>query len=350
MAPAAKSKTEGGITPEQIFREVQEGKIAPFYLLMGEESYYIDRIADFLLDRIIPAEQRDFDLATFFGAEAQVSNVIQSAREFPMMSQRRVVILREAQALDSAKAELDKLELYLRQPQPSTVLIVCYKEGTLDKRSKMMALANKVGVVYTSNKLRDYELPKFITSYAQRKQVAIAPEAAQMMADYIGTDLSRIASEMDKLLIALPQGSPAISREMVMTNIGMSKEFNIFELTDALANKDVRKTHLIIKYFDKNQKENPPMKYLPLVYKLFAQVLMAYYSPDKSENGIANFLGISPWQARKNILPAMRHYSGVKAMNILSQIRRTDGRTKGIDNPSIPQGDLIKELMHYILH
>lgn len=341
---------------EEIAHEIKAGRFAPVYILMGEESFYIDRLTDLLVDTLIPEEQRDFDLSTFFGADTQIEQVIMAAREFPMMATRKVVILREAQALvssggkNNAKEQLDRLELYLRQPQPNTVLVVCYKDGVLDRRSKMMAQAAKLGVVFNAEKLDNKGLATFVRNYVTSKKGKIEADAAVTLVDFVGNDLSRLASEADKLLLAKGTIAPSITHELVVRNIGVSKEYNIFELQDALVRKDVLKANRIIQFFDSNAKEYPPMRYLPVLFKFFSNILIAHYSPDKTPDGLATWMGMSAGQIRYGIIPAMQAFSPMKTLNIIALIRRTDARTKGVGNPSISDGDLIRELIYFILH
>jgi len=340
------TKKPAGITYEQIVRDVRAGDIKPIYFLMGEESYYIDHVADFIVNTLLTPEERDFNLVTFFGADTAVETVITAARAYPMGAQRLVVLVKEAQSMK----HIDRLELYLRQVQPSTVLVICYKNGSLDRRLKVAALIQKEGVLFESKKLYDSQLPPFVRDYLKRRHVAVAQGAAEMVAEYVGADLNRLASELDKLVLALPQGEKTVTPELVRQQIGISKNFNIFELQDALGTKDVLKVNRILKYFDSNPKENPIQMVLPALFRYFSNLMLAYYSPDKSEHGIATWLNMTDWQVRKNVMPGMRLYTGVKVMNILSEIRRTDGRAKGVENPSTSNGDLMRELMYFVLH
>ncbi len=342
--PAAKKSV--ATTYEDIVRDVRAGNLKPVYCLMGEESYYIDRVADFIVDTLLKPEERDFNLLTFFGADTDADAVINAAKGYPMGAARQVVVVREAQSL----SHIDRLEFYLSQPQPSTVLIICYKNGSLDRRKKLASLIEKQGVLFESKKLRDNQLPTFVRDYLKRKQLAIEPAAAEMMAEYVGSDLNRMAGELEKLVIALPKGAKTVTADLVERNIGISKEFNIFELQDALAQKDILKVNRIANYFDKNPKANPVQKTLPALFKFFSNLMLSYYAPDKSERGIAAWLGMTEWQVRKNVLPAKERYSGVKVMKIIEAIRQTDARSKGVGNPGISNGELMKELFYFILH
>lgn len=344
-------KTNNGITHETILRAVMAGEIAPVYYLMGEESYYIDRLATFISETLLKPEERDFNLITLFGPDVDTHSVVQAALAFPMGADRQVIVVKEAQALK----DIDLLDAYLKQPQPSTVLIFCHKNGTIDKRKGVVKQIEKVGVLYESSKLRDYQLPAWIRDYLRRKKIGIEPQAEAMMAEFVGPDLNRMASELDKLVISLPAAQGAatgriVTAALVASHIGVSKEFNVFELTDALSRKDVLKVRQITNYFDKNPKQNPIQKTLPAVFKFFQNVMLAYYAPDKTPAGIASWLSMNPYVCEKTIIPAMRNYNATKVMHIIGQIRRTDARSKGVDNPGTSDGDLMKELMYFTLH
>ncbi len=333
-------------TNETIVRDVRAGRVSPLYFLMGEESYYIDRISDFLIESLLTPEERDFNLLTFFGAETDIDTVINAAKGFPLGAQRLVVIVREAQRL----GHLERLEFYLKNIQPSTVLIFCYKDGCIDRRLKVAGLIEKNGVLFESKKLYESRLPAFVTDYLKRRRVGIEPDAAAMLAEYVGADLNRLASELDKLCIALTGNDKIVTTTLVERQVGISKDFNIFELQEALSRKDARKVFLIANYFDANPKANSIQKVLPFLFKYFSNIMLAYYAPEKTERGIAAWLGQTDWQVRRNVMPAMRSYSGVKVMQILSEIRRTDARSKGVDNPSTPSGELMRELLFFMLH
>lgn len=346
-------KSTNGINYQTILRAVMAGDIAPVYYLMGEESYYIDRVANFIAEQVLAPEERDFNLITLFGAETTTHDVVQAALGFPMGAERQVVMVKEAQALK----DIENLESYLKQPQPSTVLIFCHKNGSIDKRKSVVKLLEKVAVVFESEKLRDYQLPAWIRDYLKRKKIGIEPEAEAMMADFVGADLNRMAGELDKLVISLTslqgEGGVAariVTKDLVAQHIGVSKDFNIFELTDALAKKDVLKVRQITNYFDKNPKQNPIQKVLPNIFKFYQNLMMAYYAPEKTKDGIASWIGMNPYICEKTILPAMRLYSGKKVMDIIGQIRRTDARSKGVDCPATSDSDLMKELMFFALH
>ena len=263
-----------------------------------------------------------------------------------MMSKYQVLVVKEAQNLKN----LEELSYYLKKPMPSTILVICYKHGSLDKRKKLTVELDKAGVLFESKKLKDAQLPGFITSYLKRKQVEIEPKASEMMAEFVGTDLNRMAGELEKLIITLPKGQRRITPEQIERNIGISKDFNNFELRNALIEKDVFKANQIVKYFEENPKNNPLQVTLAVLFNFFSNLMLAYYAPEKNEQGIAAQLSLrSPWQAR-DYQAAMRRYTGVKVMKIIEAIRQCDVRSKGVGNASISDGELLRELVYLILH
>lgn len=334
------------LTYEIILRDVKAGNLKPVYYLMGAESYYIDRVSDYIVSTLLAPEERDFNLVTLFGPEVNIDAVIDTAKGFPMGARHLVVLVKEAQGLK----ELERLSFYLKRPQESTVLIFCHKNGTLDRRKKIAVEIEKAGVLYESAKLRDYQLPNFINGYMRRKGVGIEADAVAMIAEHVGADLNRLAGELDKICIALPRGQRSVDRDLVADNIGVSRDFNIFELQEALSVKDAGRVMQIVNYFDKNKKANPIQLILPSLFRFFSNIMLAFYAPGKTEQSIATWLGLSTWQVGKNVMPAMKHYSGVKVMNILGELRRTDARSKGVGNPSVPNGELMRELFYFILH
>lgn len=334
------------VTYEEIVRNLKNEVYSPIYFLMGEEDYYIDRISDYIMDTVLTETEKEFNLTLLYGSDTDIVSIINAARRYPMMSKYQVVIVREAQNLKN----LDELIHYLQKPMSSTILVMCYKHGTLDRRKKITAELEKAGVLFESKKLKDTQLPGFISSYLKRKQVEIEPKASEMMAEFVGTDLNRMAGELEKLIITLPAGQKRITAEQIERNIGISKDYNNFELRNALIEKDVFKANQIVKYFEDNPKNNPLQVTLAVLFNFFSNLMLAYYAPDKSDQGIASQLGLrSPWQA-KDYMAGMRKYTGVKVMQIIGAIRTCDAKSKGIDNPSTPDGELLRELVYFILH
>lgn len=334
------------LTYESVVRSVQNREFKPIYYLMGEESYYIDRISDYIASQVLTEEQKDFNLTVMYGSDTNIANVLTAAKRFPMMSDYQVVIVKEAQNLKN----IDDLSFYLKKPQPQTILVFCHKNGVLDRRKKVIADVERVGVLFESKKLRDYQLPAFIVNYVRNHKSSIDEKAAVLLAEFIGSDLNRMAGEIDKLMMSMPEGQSRITPELIERNIGVSKEFNSFELRSALIEKDVLKANRIAKYFNENSKANPIQKTLATLFGFFSNLMLAHYAPEKSESGVMEILGIrQSWQV-KEYMAAMRVYSARKTMNIISAIRQTDAKSKGVGNSSISDGDLLRELIYYILH
>lgn len=335
-----------GITHETIVRDVRAGKIAPVYYLMGEEDYYIDKLSDFLVNNLLKPEEKDFNLDIVYGAETTTDVVVDLARAYPMMADRRVVLVREAQAM----RQLDGLEAYLKHLTPTTVLVMCHKHGKLDMRKAVSKALLEVGVVYESKRLWDSQLPTFITNYFKRNGVAVEPQAVQMLMGHVGADLCRLSTEMDKLIVALPSDNRVVTTVQVEQQTGMSREFNDFELQAALANRDVLRANQIAVYYQGNNKTFALPRTLSNLFTFFSDVMMSYYSPDKSDRGIAAWLGRTEWKVRQDILPALKNYSGIKVMQILDEIRKTDAAGKGVGGCKTPPEELLRELIFFILH
>jgi DNA polymerase-3 subunit delta len=334
------------VTYEEIVRDLKNRVYKPVYYLMGEESFYIDKISEYIADTVLTAEEKEFNQTVVYGGDTDIATIINAAKRYPMMSDYQVVIVKEAQHVK----HMEELSFYLQKPLLSTILVFCHKHGSLDRRKKLAAEIEKVGVLFESKKIKDSQLTGFIASYLKRKSVDIEPKAADMMAEFVGTDLSRMAGELDKLIITLPAGARRVTSEQIELNIGISKDYNTYELRAALVAKDVLKANKIIKYFEENPKNNPIQMTLSTLFGFFSNLMLAYYAPDKTEQGIAAQLGLkSSWQARE-YMAAMRQYTGVKVMEIIGEIRYCDARSKGVDNVSLSDGDLLRELIYKILH
>lgn len=333
-------------TYEEIARNLKNKIYSPVYFLMGEEDYYIDRISDYLVNHTLTETEKEFNLTVLYGADTDIATVINAAKRYPMISKYQVVVVKEAQHLRN----IEELTYYLQKPLASTILVFCYKHGALDRRKKVTAEIEKAGVLFESKKLKEAQLPGFISSYLKRKQVEIEPKASEMMAEFVGADLNRMAGELEKLIITLPAGQKRITPELIERNIGISKDYNNFELRNALIAKDVLKANQIVKYFEENPKNNPLQVTLAVLFNFFANLMLAYYAPEKTDQGIAAQLGLrSPWQS-KDYMIAMQKYSGVKVMQIIGAIRECDAKSKGIGNPSTPDGELLRSLVYMILH
>ena len=333
------------ITHQQILTDIRNKQYKPLYLLMGEEAYYIDLISDYIQSNVLSEMQREFDLTVVYGKETDMSAVVNAAKRYPMMSPLQIVIVKEAQLIK----DWDSLQYYIEKPQNSTILVFCYKYGTVDRRKKWVNELAKVGIVYESNKLRDYQMGAWISGYAKSKNIAIDEKAIAMLTDFLGTDLTKVANELDKLLITKPASATRITPEMVEKNIGISKDFNVFELQAALINKDVVKANRIIRYFAENPKANPMEVVLPSLFSFFSNLMLYHYIPDKSQGTVASELKINPYFV-KDYQTAAKVFGAWKTMNIISYIRETDARRKGIENSGADINDLLKELIFKILH
>lgn len=334
------------MTYEDIAKDIKNGKFAPVYLLMGEEDYYIDRISDYIVEKALDENEKEFNLTIMYGLDTDMASVVNNAKRYPMMSEHQVVVVKEAQNLRS----WEELSFYMQKPLTSTILVFCYKHGTLDRRKKIVAEIEKNGVVFESKKLKENLLPGFITTYMKRRKMEIDDTAAQLMAEFVGNDLNRLAGELDKLIITMPKDRNRITPVEIERNIGISKDYNNFELKNALITKDTLKANKIVKYFSDNPKSNPLQPTLALLFNYFSNLMVAYYAPERTENGVAAYLGLkSPWLA-KEYIAGMKAYTGVKVMNIITQIRLCDARLKGIGNVSLSPGELLRELVYFILH
>ena len=335
------------ISYESICKEIEERKFSPIYVLMGEEPFFIDQITDLLIENVLAEEERDFNQSIFYGADADAVSVINAARRFPMMSEYQLIVVKEAQLM----RDIELLNAYAKHPLSSTVLVINYKYKTLDRRKSLAAAVEKNGILFESKKIPDYKMPGFITGLLQQRSLAIDAKAAQMLSDFLGNDLNRLSKELDKLAIVMAQmGSKRVTPELVERNIGISKEYNNFELIKALATKDVLKANRIAQYFEKNPKTNPLQMTLAVLFNYFSNLLIAYYSKDRSEAGLMAALGLRSAFQLKDYQMGMRHYSAMKVFLSIGEIRKADAASKGVDNASASDADLLKELLYKIMH
>ena len=331
-------------TYESILSELKKRVYHPVYYLMGEESYFTDKITDYISKNILSDIEQEFNLTVFYGLETDIDNVLSAARRFPMMAEHQVIIVKEAQQLKN----IDALIGYLKMPQPSTILVFVHKNGSLDKRKKVASELESKAVLLDCKKLRDDQLPSFINGYLREKSLVADDKAVRMLAESVGADLSRMSSEIDKLSIALPVGATRITPELIEEHIGISKEFNNFELQNAIINKDVYKANRIINYFAQNPKKNPIQMTLALLFSFFSNLMMAYYAPEKTEKGVGDFLGMR-WGV-SDYMKAMRNYRAMHVMEILHLIRLADARSKGAEGAALPDAEIMRELLYKIMH
>lgn len=337
---------KAGVTYESIMRELKARHFSPIYILMGDESYYIDKIADYIAEHVLQPEQRDFNQNIIFGADVNAAQIIDLSKGYPMMADYRVVIVKEAQNLK----DTELIAKYLENPVRSTILVLCHKNGTIDSRKRLIKKADALGIVFESKKMRESDLPNFILSYLKNKNITIDFKSSVMIADHVGADLNRLISVLEKVLISLPENVREIDPTLIEKQIGVSKDFNAFELRAALINRDIFKANQIIKYFDNNPKAGSIYSFLPLLFNYFQNLMIAYYAPSKTDNAVAQYLELRGGWAARDYMSGMRNYSGKKTMQIISKFREIDAKSKGINNPNTSTGDLMKELIFFILH
>ena len=343
---------------DEVMIGLKQGRYAPAYMLCGKESYYIDLVANYIENNVLDEMAREFDQTIIYGKDltgGDVSPVIGAARGFAMMGGYKVIIVKEAQNIKKWEASA----MYMDNPQPSTILVFCYKYGLPDKRLNLFKnWEKKGGVLMESEQLRDYQVEKWIRDYvaewneAMRREgneaIRIDEKVAKILADSIGNDLTQIVGALQKLIDGRPEGVNVIDAALVERNIGISKDFNVFELQDALVKGDVVKANRITQYFA-SSKDHPMVKELGILYGFFANLMIYHYLPDKTDRVAASALGVSPYFV-KDYAAAAKRYSAGKTFAIIGYFREIDARSKGINNPSAKDADLWKELIYKILH
>ncbi len=335
-------------TYESLMSDLKARHFLPVYYLMGDESYYIDKISNWIAENVLQPEERDFNQTVLFGSDVTSSQIVDAAKRYPMMSEYQVLIVKEAQLVKN----VEPLEKYFKSPLSSTILVMCHKNGTIDGRKREFIKAiQQAGVLFESKKLRDRDLPAFIERYLKAREASIDPKSTQIIAESVGADLSRLTGELDKVLLSLPADKRMVTPQVVEDQIGVSKDFNGFELRDAIVNRNIFKANQIIKYFDENPKAGSIYSFLPLVFNYFQNLMISYYCPQKgSQEALAQWLDMkSPWGAR-DYMTGMKNYSAMKVMQIISKIREIDAKSKGLDNPNTSPGELMKELIFFTFH
>ena len=337
-------------TPEGILEQLKQRQFAPVYFLQGEESFYIDTIADYIEQNALQEHEKGFNQVVLYGKDVDVATVLLQAKRFPMMSDRSVVIVKEAQSIQDIEKEdgMKQLEAYLQNPLPSTILVFCYKHKTLDGRKALAKAVGKHAVLLTTKKLYDNQVPAWVTGYLKQKNVRYTPQAVQLLSEYIGSDLSRLANEIDKLLINLKPGA-TIDESVVQENVGISKEYNIFELQAALIARDALKANRIIHYFESNPKSNPLIPNLSMLFNFFTKLLTLHTQADKSEPGLKKSLGQQAWKLKEYMI-ALRAYPPQRCVDIIHYIRIADLQVKGITGGDMSEADILRELVFKILH
>lgn len=333
------------MTFEEIFRQLNKKSYSPIYFLMGEEPYFIDRITEHIADHVLTEEEKTFNQMILYGGDTDVPTVINTARRFPMMASRQVVIVREAQNLD----KIEDLIHYVENPLKSTLLVINYKYKKLDKRKKLFKALEKNSILFESRRLYDDKIPPWINSYLLSRGKKIEPKAAVILTEYLGNDLGKIANELEKLIIVLKSEQDIITAADIERNIGISKDYNNFELNNALAQRNVLKANRIVQYFGANQKNHPLALTITSIYFFFSRVLRYHFLPDKSSRNVASALKIEPFFIRE-YETAARNYTTAKTVRVISLLREYDLKSKGFGNVSAVPGELLKELIYKIIH
>jgi DNA polymerase-3 subunit delta len=332
------------ISFENLLSDLKNQIYHPVYLLHGEESYFIDAISDFLEQHVLSDLEKEFNQTIAYGKDSNVLTLVSYAKRFPMMANYQVLIVKEAQDLD----KIDDFQPYIENPLTSTILVLCYKYGKLDKRKGLYKAIEKQGVAFESARMYDNKVPEWINDYLRQRKYSITPKAAALLTEFLGADLGKIVNEIQKLLINIPAGAE-ITEDYVEKNIGISKDFNVFELQKAMARKDVLKANQIILYFGANLRENPLVMVIPILYSFFSKILNYHYLPDKSKNTVAAALGVNPFFVA-DYQQAAKSFPVGKTVMIISLLREYDLKAKGVDNASTGDGELMKELIFKIMH
>ncbi|MFK8376333.1 DNA polymerase III subunit delta [Capnocytophaga canimorsus] len=330
---------------KKIIADIKKGNIAPIYFLMGEEPYFIDIISDYIADTILSEDEKGFNQMVLYGQDVSVTDIINHAKRYPMMAPYQVIIIKEAQKLGKS---IEDLTAYVENTMPTTILVICYKYETLDKRKKLYkALPKNNGVLYESKKLYENQVAEWIPSVLAKKKLSIQPKATQMLIEFLGNDLSRIQKEIDKLSIIVTENSE-ITPEIIERNIGISKDFNNFELRKALGERDEVKAVRIAKYFANNPKDNPLVVTLGIIYAFFHQLMLYHGLSDQSDRNVASTLKINPFFV-KEYHTAARNYPMKKVSQIIASLRTIDAKSKGVGAVNASPSDLLNELIISIL-
>lgn len=329
----------------QIVADIKQGNIKPIYFLMGEEPYYIDKIAEYIEGNVLTEEEKGFNQMVLYGRDIAVEDIVSNAKRFPMMAERQVVIVKEAQELSRT---IENLTPYVENPQPTTVLVICYKYKTLDKRKKLYKQVEKNGLLFESKKLYENQVGDWIRRVLSGKEYQIEPKAALMLVEFLGTDLSKISNELDKLMLILPKASMITAKD-IEENIGISKDFNNFELRKAVGERQIVKANQIINYFAQNPKNNPLVMTISLLNSFFTQLLIYHGLKDKSKGNVSKALKVNPYFVA-DYQTAARNYPMKKVSQVISLLRDADLKSKGVGAQNLAEGDILKELLFKMMH
>ena len=332
------------MTFDQIIDKLKNKIYYPVYFLAGEEAYYIDEISDYIEKNVLTETEKEFNQTIIYGRDTTVLSIISAAKRYPMMANYQVVIIKEAQDVQ----KIEELEKYLENPLQSTLLVINYKYKKIDKRKTFSKLIEKKGVLFESKKLWDNQVQEWINNFINQKGYRITPKATAMLTEYLGTDLSKIVNEISKLILNIPEKAE-INESLVEQNIGISKDFNIFELQNAIGTRNIVKANQIANYFAASPKENPLVKTILMLFSYFTKLLIYHQLTDKSRNSVASALSVSPAFVRDYEIAA-RNYNPKKLAAIVSLLREYDLKSKGVNNVSTSEGELLRELLFKILH
>jgi DNA polymerase-3 subunit delta len=333
------------MTYEQLIGELKNRTFKPIYFLHGDEPYYIDLVTDYITAHVLSEAEKSFNQTVVYGKDSDAGQVINLAKRFPMMASHQVVVVREAQELK----DFENLIYYAEHPLPSTLLVLAYKYKSPDKRKKVFRALEKSGISFESKKLYDNQVPGWISGYASNRKYRIEPKAAALLSEFLGSDLSRIANEMEKLFIAIGAKERTITSVHVEEHIGISKDYNQFELQNALGKRDVVKANRIINYFAENQKDHHITQTISSLYYFFNKLLLIHYLKDRSKQNVAATLKVNPFFVQ-DYEAASKRYSATRVVGIISLLRTYDLRSKGFDGNNTPAGELLKEMVFKILH
>ncbi len=335
---------------KKILGELKAGKYAPVYVLQGEETYYIDLIANYIETHAVPEAEKGFNQVVLYGRDVMVSDILSHARRFPMMAERQVVVVREAQEIgdierqDGAKLLLD----YLHHPTPSTILVLCHKHKHLDKRKELGKKVDALAVSVVFKKIAESQLPDFVQTYVREGGFAIKDDAVRLFCEHVGNDLKRLASEMDKVMIATGKGN-FITTDQVIAQVGISREYNVFELQKALIRKDALQANKIARYFESNTKRAPLIPMVAFLYSFFSKLLIASSAKDKSESALIGLLKINPYAVR-DYSSALRNYTSGDIARCIQAIAEADLQLKGVNATSVDEGQILKELIYRLIY
>ena len=332
-------------TYDEIISDLKKRIFKPVYFLAGEEPYYIDLITDYIEQNVLKEAEKSFNQLILYGEDTTIPSIIETARRFPMMSSHQVVIVKEAQSLK----KVEDLIIYLEKPLQSTILVLNYKYKVIDKRTKFYKALETHAVYFESARLRDYQVPAWIERYMMTRGIKTDPNASALLTEYLGTDLHKIVNELNKLIITLPAGKPVITNQLIEKNIGISKDYNNFELQKAVGEKNILKANMIVRYFAGNPRDNPITLTIASLFSYFSKILIYHYLPDKSKNNVAAALKVNPYFVKDYEISASK-YNVTKTVQVISLLRTYDMKSKGYGDLSSEPGDLLKELVYKILH